>query len=106
MSPDHSHPVLPETAVDGFVYGAVTPLGEPATAGAGFLRGPDGSRCGLRWEMADSPYIMKLDGPGSDHWGVFQVGFTTPVHTAADLKRNLEALIPKLKILYARARIH
>ena len=97
------YPLIPETEMDGFTYGAITPVGEHPDRGAGFLQAPGGGRAGLQWELSDSPYIMRLEGPDSETWGLYRVGFTTPVHTIDDLVTNLRALLPKLKILYARS---
>ncbi|MFZ5827223.1 MAG: 3-deoxy-8-phosphooctulonate synthase [Bacillota bacterium] len=100
------YPLIPETATDGFTYGAITPVGQEVRRGAGFLEGPDGSRAGLQWELSDDgPYIARVEGPGENHWGVYRVGFTRPVRTVADLTANLRELLPKLQILYTRARV-
>lgn len=98
--------LIPQTAWEGFTYGAITPVGERRESGAGFLQGPDGSRAGLQWELADSPYIMKIEGPGQHTWGLYRVGFVTPVGNVADLVTNLLPLLPKLKVLYTRARVN
>lgn len=104
MQPYTKYPLLPETEVEGFVFGTITTISADRTSGAGFLQGPDGSRAGLQWELADSPYIMRIDPPGQEHWGVYRVGFTIPVSTAGDLRQNLAALLDRLKILHRRAR--
>lgn len=96
------YPLLPETETDGFVFGLVTPLG--AEPGAGFLQGPDGTRAGIQWELSESPFIMRLEGPSGDGWGLYRVGFVKPVASVADLVENLGLLLPKLKVLYSRAR--
>lgn len=106
MEPYAGYPLIPETEWDGFAFGAITPLGAEPLRGAGFLQGPDGSRAGLHWEVADSPYIMRLEPPDGVRWGVYQLGFTRPVRTLADLIANLEQLLPKLKILYTRNRVN
>lgn len=106
MSVYEGYPLLEETAQEGFVYGAITPVGVEAERGAGYLQGPDGSRAGLQWELSlDGPFIMRIEGPGPDHWGVYRLGFTRPVRSAGDLKANLAELLPKLRILYQRARV-
>lgn len=88
---------------DGFRFISVT-LGE--STGSGHLEGPDGSRAGIQWEVGDSPYIMRLEGPAADHWGVYRVGFTRPVLSPADLRANLNPLIQKFQVIYARLRVH
>lgn len=105
MPHDEGYPLIAETAREGFVYGAITPIGQNPERGAGFLQGPDGSRAGLQWELShDGPFIMRIDKPGEDHWGVYRLGFTRPVRTVDDLNANLAELLPKLRILYQRAR--
>lgn len=102
----NGYPLIDETAQEGFTYGAITPIGQQPERGAGFLEGPDGSRAGLRWELSeDGPFIARIEKPGERHWGLYRVGFTRPVHTVADLKANLADLLPKLRILYQRARL-
>lgn len=100
------YPLIEETASGGFIYGAITPVGQEPRRGAGFLQGPDGSRAGLQWELSDDgPYIARVEKPGENHWGVYRVGFTRPVHTLDDLTANLRELLPRLRILYTRARV-
>jgi hypothetical protein len=106
MSTYEGYPLIPETAIDGFAYGAVTPIGEPQDRGGGFLQGPDGSRAGIHWELSDSPFIERIEGPDGERWGVYRLGFTRPVAAVPDLVANLQALLPKLKVLYSRARVH
>lgn len=98
------YPLVPETAADGFVFGLITPLDAERRAGAGFLQGPDGSRAGLQWELSDSPFLMRIEGPDDEGWGVYRAGFTRPAGTVEDLMLNLGQVLPKLKVLYARCR--
>lgn len=92
---------------DGFIYTATTPVGDEPTHGTGSLAGPDGSQAELRWELSgDGPYIMRLKPPGEDHWGVYQLGFTRPVQSEADLVANLAEHLPKLQVIYRRFRVH
>jgi hypothetical protein len=98
------YPLIPETANDGSAFGAITPIGQYPDRGAGFLQGPDGSRAGLQWELAETPFIMRLESPDTERWGVYRVGFTRPVTSVQDLVANLQAVLPKLRILYQRAR--
>lgn len=98
------YPLLPGAALDGFAFGTITPPEPGRKAGGGFLQGPDGSRAGLQWELSDSPFIMRIAGPEEDTWGTYRVGFTRPVTDVVSLVENLQAVLPKLKILYARTR--
>lgn len=101
------YPLLPETCVDGYTYGAISPLAPGRETGAGFLEAPDGSRCGLQWERSESPFIMKIEGPTDRHWGIYRVGFVCPVDGPGAVHTNLVALIDRLKILHARTkRVH
>lgn len=93
--------------IDGFIYNPTTPVGKDPTAGTGTLTGPDGSQAELAWQLSeDGPYIMRLASPGSQDWGAYRLGFTQPVRRLADLETNLQALMPKLRILYSRIRVH
>lgn len=94
-------PLLPETELEGFVFGT-TALQE--SGGAGFLVAPDGTRAGIQWEVAESPFIMRVEPPGQDHWGVYRVGFVTAVNSVDDLRANLAPLVGRLRILHRRAR--
>lgn len=96
------YPLIPETEMDGFVFGTITPIG--GDRGAGFLQGPDGSKAGLQWELSDSPFIERVEPPDGRGWGVYRVGFTVPVVSMGDLESNLAVLLPKLKVLYGRLR--
>ena len=90
--------------LDGFRYISVRVAGE--SSGSGHLEGPDGSRAGIQWEVGDGSYIMRLEGPGTDHWGVYRVGFARPVRSPSDLRANLEPLMPKFQVIYSRLRVH
>ena len=94
-------PLLPVTEIEGFVFDTTALL---PTGGTGFLVAPDGTRAGIQWDVAESPYIMRVEPPGQEHWGVYRVGFTTPVTTTEDLQTNLTPLLGRLKILHRRAR--
>lgn len=102
----NEYPVLAGTDMAGFAYGSILPLEESRVRGAGFLQGPDGSRAGLQWELADTPFIMKVEGPDAHGWGIYRVGFTRPVDSVSDLTANLHDLLPRLRILYARMRVN
>jgi hypothetical protein len=90
----------------GFCYRALTSLGGDSERGAGRLQGRDGSEAHLQWERSvDGPFIMRLEPPGANHWGIYRVGFPRPVLTRDDLQENLEILMPKLAVLYQRWRV-
>ncbi len=84
---------------EGFTY-------EPTGEQSGFLEGPDGSRAGIHWEFSDDgPFIARLEKPGEKHWGVFRIGISRPVRSAEDLAAGLRELLPKLRVIYQRARV-
>src|SRR5712692_7107845 len=75
----HGFPVLPETAVDRFTYGAITELGH--NRGDGFVVAPDGSRAGLAWSVhtgTQKPQITQIYPLESSRWGVWDVTFAQP----------------------------
>lgn len=106
MGPSYDHHLVPETESDGFVYGAVTPIGVEPSKGHGFIQGPDGSRAGIEWELAETAYIALIERPDRGTWGAYHLGFTRPVQTAADLALNLGQHWHRLRILYKRARVN
>jgi hypothetical protein len=49
----HGFPILEDVNVDGFRLGMITDWeAETVERGDGFVVGPDGSRCGLDWEVS------------------------------------------------------
>lgn len=99
--------LVPETEREGFVYGAVTPVGvEPSSKGTGFIQGPDGSRAIIQWELAETAYIALIDRPDRGTWGVYRLGFTRLVQSTADLVYNLDQHWIRLRTLYKRARVN
>jgi hypothetical protein len=92
---------FPEIDLDGFAYVSIT---DTRTSGTGYLRGPDGSRAAIRWEVGDGRYVSRLEGPTAESWGAYGLGFVDPVAGTGDLEAELRALLPKLRTLYQRMR--
>jgi hypothetical protein len=89
------------THLDGFRFES---LHQGQEHGSGILWGPDGSRAGIQWEVAESPYIMRIEDPAGGSWGIYRLGFTRPVASEDEVTENLRELLPKLKVLYSRIR--
>jgi hypothetical protein len=100
----HGFPLLPDSERDGFVFGVITRsrTDAPASWGDAYVVAPDGSRAGIAWVM-EGPVTEIALPPGPGRWGVYQFRFEHPVRSDADLIRNLHAILPRLKELYAAA---
>src|ERR1700722_11422234 len=77
----HGFPLLPNSQKEGLVFGVITNPRPGATWGDAYVVAPDGSRAGM-----------------------YQFHFEPPVDSDADLIRNLHAILPRLKELYAAAK--
>lgn len=99
----HGFPVIPETATDGWVYGAITDFLTPegAEAGDGFVVAPDGRRAGLVWEVARGTFA-EIRPPEPERWGVYAVWFPKPVRSVTDLTDCFRHILPDLKAVHAR----
>jgi hypothetical protein len=100
----YGFPLLPDSEKDGFVFGVITRsrTDEPASWGDAYVVGPDGTRAGIVWRMK-GPVTEVVFPPEPGRWGVYQFLFEHPVLSDADLIRNLHAILPRLKELYAMA---
>src|SRR5882762_1570172 len=98
----HGFPVIPETCIDGWCYGAITEFADPAgcTEGDGFVQAPDGSRAGLVWEVG-SRDMREACPPDSERWGVYEVCFPRPVRNVDDLRECFAGILPKLRATFA-----
>jgi hypothetical protein len=72
----------------------------PASWGDAYVVAPDGTRAGIVWVMK-GPVTEVVFPPEPGRWGVYQFLFEHPVLSDADLIRNLHAILPRLKELYA-----
>jgi hypothetical protein len=101
----HGFPLLPNSEKDGFVFGAITGprAGTAASWGDAYVVAPDGSRAGIVW-VTEGPVKEVVLPPDPRRWGVYQFRFEQPVASDAELIRNLHAILPRLKELYAAAK--
>ena len=94
--------VLDDINVNGFTLGKITDWeAEPCETGDGFVIGPDGSRAGLVWEVCDLPYFQESMPIETYRWGVWSVGFSLPMNSRENALRNLESILPELKLRWA-----
>jgi hypothetical protein len=102
----HGFLLLPNSEKDGFVFGAITRphVGASASWGDAYVVAPDGSRAGIVW-ATNGPLIELVLPPEPRRWGVYQFRFEQPVESDAELIRNLHAILPRLKELYAAAKL-
>jgi len=100
----YGFPLLLDSEKDGFVFGAITRsrTDAPASWGDAYVVAPDGTRAGIVWVMK-GPVTEVVLPPEPARWGVYQFLFEHPVLSDADLIRNLHAILPRLKELYAEA---
>jgi hypothetical protein len=100
----YGFPLLPESEKDGFVFGVITNsrTDAPASWGDAYVMAPDGTRAGIVWVMR-GPVTEVVFPPEPGRWGVYQFLFKHPVLSDGDLIRNLHAILPRLKELYAAA---
>ena len=95
----YGFPLLPESEVDGWVFGVITsPVGEePRVWGDAYVVAPDGSRAGIVWRAAGDPEPTIVSPPSAGRWGVYGFRFRHPVRSEQDLIRNLHEWLPQLK---------
>jgi hypothetical protein len=101
----HGFPIVPETETDGWFFGAITEFEDTngCQDGDAFVVAPDGTRAGLVWSVGEgnTSEILPSD---KDRWGVYQVWFTMPIKTKADLIFNFRSVLPQLKEVYERVK--
>ncbi len=84
--------------MDGFKLGMITDFeAEPTTYGDAFVVAPDGNRAGLDWEVSDESHFEEVCPIEPDRWGVWYVGFPYPMTSRENARRNLEAVLPRLR---------
>ena len=71
---------------------------EPSDWGDAFLVAPDNSRCGLIWEVTIEPYVSDESRVPADEtrWGVWNVGFSHPMDSRENARRNVSYVLPEL----------
>src|SRR5215470_11094928 len=66
----HGFVILDDVVVEGFSLGTITDFeAEPTDYGDGFVVAPDGSRCGLVWEVHQEPQFREVCPHEPDRWG-------------------------------------
>lgn len=99
-------PLVTETEIDGWTYGAITEFIDPefypqgTTEGDGYVQAPDGSRAGLVWDVG-IPRLRTLNAE-SDDWGLYHVWFPKRVKTMKDLQKGFALVLPSLQRMHAR----
>ena len=94
--------VLDDVTVDGFTLGKITDFeAEPCDEGDAFVIAPDGGRAGLVWEVYDPPYFREIMPVETGRWGVWGVGFRLPMNSRENARRNLESILPELRLRWA-----
>jgi hypothetical protein len=94
--------VLDDVTVDGFTLGKITDFeAEPCDEGDAFVIAPDGDRAGLVWEVYDKPYFQEVSPIETGRWGVWGVGFRLPMNSRENARRNLESILPELRLRWA-----
>jgi hypothetical protein len=98
----HGFVVLDDVTVDGFTLGKITDFeAEPCDEGDAFVIAPDGGRAGLVWEVYDPPYFQEVSPIETSRWGVWGVGFRLPMDSRENARRNLESILPELRLRWA-----
>lgn len=97
----HGFPLLPQSEKDGFVFGVITSPRPGATWGDAYVVAPDSSRAGIVWVTQGPVTEVVLSG----RWGVYQFHFEPSVDSDADLIQKLHAILPRLKEMYAAAKL-
>jgi hypothetical protein len=94
--------VLDDVVADGFTLGQITDWeAEPCETGDAFVIAPDRSRAGLVWEASDKQYCQEVSPMETGRWGVWGVGFLLPMNSRENARRNLESILPELKLRWA-----
>jgi hypothetical protein len=95
----HGFFVLDDVTAEGFTLGKITDFeAEPCEEGDTFVIAPDGSRAGLVWEIHEPPYFSEVAPFDTSRWGVWGVGFCLPMNSRENARRNLESILPDLKL--------
>jgi hypothetical protein len=98
----HGFPLIPDTSVDGWCYGAITEFADASgcTEEDGFVQAPDGSRAGLVWEVGVGE-MHEICAPDSERRGVYGVWFPRSVHNVSDLRDCFVHVLPALRAKHA-----
>jgi hypothetical protein len=89
---------LEDVEVDGFRWGMITDFEEELdTDGDAFVVAPDNSRAGLVWTVSQERSFEVVVQPDVNRWGVYAVSLPYPMTNRENVRRNLEAILPKLR---------
>ncbi len=107
--PFYGHPLIPETAMDGFTMGAITDFLEKdsdqgCTIGDAFVEGPDGTRALIYWEVGEQLFFQTIEKPKGNRWGVYYFLVPKAVNSVNDFKDNFAVMLPKIEELYQQAK--
>jgi len=92
----HGFPILEGIDVAGWRLGVITELfGE--TEGDAFVVAPDGSRCGLVWEVDQKQKFDEIARPTTDRWGVFELSIPEPINNRNEARAWLQGLVELLR---------
>jgi hypothetical protein len=98
----HGFVVLDDVTSEGFTLGKITDFeAEPCGEGDAFVIAPYGSRAGVVWEVCAPPYFEAVMAVEAIGWGVWGVGFRLPMNSRENARRNLESILPELKLRWA-----
>jgi hypothetical protein len=95
----HGFRVLSDVAVDGFIFGIITDFDyEACTEGDAFVIAPDNSRAGLVWKLSDKASFREIIPLQPERWGVWDVAFPDAMTSHENVRKNLQAVLPELKL--------
>ena len=101
----HGFVVLDDVTADGCTLGKITDFeAEPCDEGDAFVIAPDGSRAGLIWEVRDPSYFREVMPIEAGRWGLWGVGSRLPMNSRENTRRNLESILPELKLRWAESK--
>jgi hypothetical protein len=94
----HGFQILNDVVVQGFTLGKITDFeSEQCDEGDSFVIAPDGSRCGLVWEVSGKSYFGEICPLEPERWGVWGVSFTHAMTNRENARKNLESILPQLR---------
>lgn len=101
----HGFQVLADVSVDGFTFGKISDFeAEPSDKGDAFVIAPDDSRAGIVWEVSNRQLFREICRMTDGRWGVWEVSFPYPMTSRENVRRNPEAILPRLKTEWERWR--
>ncbi len=103
----HGFPLVPETASDGWCFGAITEYEKEQGCewGDAFVVAPDGTRAGLVWDVGQDA-LCEITPPDAERWGIYHLFFTAPIRTTADFADRFGAVLPALQAIHSHVGAH